>query len=86
LWLDTGNDIHFRCPKHFETVSHYVPKCLILSPNVPGHVPKMSHDNTGYRGQLKIITQFMIQIKARLLAKNSSYQSEYHDVKNAKFS
>ncbi|CAI2195245.1 15648_t:CDS:2, partial [Funneliformis geosporum] len=27
------NDVHFRCPKHFEIVSHYVLKCLTLSPN-----------------------------------------------------
>ncbi|CAI2182985.1 8222_t:CDS:1, partial [Funneliformis geosporum] len=42
----SGSDVHFRCPKHFETVPHYVPKCYTLSPNIPDHVPQMSHDNT----------------------------------------
>ncbi|CAI2192023.1 19817_t:CDS:1, partial [Funneliformis geosporum] len=36
----SGSDVHFRYPKHFETVPYYVPKCPTLSPNVPGHVPK----------------------------------------------
>ncbi|CAI2199520.1 9173_t:CDS:2, partial [Funneliformis geosporum] len=32
---------------------------------------------TKARGQFKTVTRFMIQIKARLLAKKTSYQSEY---------
>ncbi|CAI2192758.1 9266_t:CDS:2, partial [Funneliformis geosporum] len=35
LRLDTSSDVYFRCLKHFETILHYVPKCLTLRPNVP---------------------------------------------------
>ena len=38
------------------------------------------------RNQLKTVSRYMIQSKARLLAKKSSYQTEYSDIKNAKFS
>ncbi|CAI2191982.1 15307_t:CDS:1, partial [Funneliformis geosporum] len=34
---------------------------------------------TEARGQLKTVTRFIIQIKARSLAKKTSYQSEYPD-------
>ncbi|CAI2184923.1 12181_t:CDS:2 [Funneliformis geosporum] len=40
-----ASDIHFQYPKYFEIVSHYVPKCLTLSPSIPGkkkqHLKKM---------------------------------------------
>ncbi|CAI2194750.1 938_t:CDS:2, partial [Funneliformis geosporum] len=44
--IDETSDVYFRCPKHFETIPHYILKCLTLSPNVSGHIPKISHDNT----------------------------------------
>jgi len=69
------------------SVTSYVQKL-----NIGAH-PKFSHLEdelmewfTEARSQLKTVTRFMIQVKARSLAKKTSYQSEYPDVKNAKFS
>ena len=38
------------------------------------------------RRQLKTITRYMIQTKARSLAKKTSYQVDYPDIRNFKFS
>ena len=38
------------------------------------------------RRQLKTVTRFMIQVKARSLAKKTSYQAEYPSISYAKFS
>ena len=38
------------------------------------------------RNQLKTVTRFMIQVKARSLAKKMSYQAEYPNIGTAKFS
>ncbi|GBB93285.1 hypothetical protein RclHR1_21420002 [Rhizophagus clarus] len=38
------------------------------------------------RSQLKTVTRYMVQAKTRLLAKKESYQANYPDIKNAKFS
>ena len=58
-----------------------------------GARPKFSHLEdelmewfTEAKGQLKIVTRFMIQVKTHFLTKKTSYQSEYPNVKNAKFS
>ena len=38
------------------------------------------------RSQLKVVSRYMIQAKARSLAKKQIYQTEYPDIKDAKFS
>ena len=38
------------------------------------------------RKQLKTVTCYMIQAKVRSLARNTSYQTEYPDIKDARFS
>ena len=41
---------------------------------------------TEARNQLKTVTRYLIQAKARSLSKKTSYQLEYPSVRNAKFS
>jgi hypothetical protein len=69
------------------SVAPYIQKLNIgARPKFPHLEDELMEWFTEARGQLKTVTRFMIQVKARTLAKKTSYQSEYPEVKNAKFS